>query len=271
TIFARQKTHDMTTYSHTYSITAADMDKDYRLMPSAVVLYVQDAWARMMSTLGMAAFDLIKENKIWIITEFNAHFEPVETFWSEAVETTVWNSETSPLRIYSDFRITKAGTGQLIAQGYACWSILDADTKRLARTDAMQQSLPLVEDLALGPHKKLRFPATGDLLKQADHHTNSLDLDFNGHVNNRSYLNIALLTVPDTFLSHNAPAHLSIHWLHETFENETLRCLLFAVPDTQGAFLHRIEKEDGTPAVEIYSEWRPATHYTPVAETLHRT
>lgn len=258
----------MTTYSHTYSITAADMDKDYRLMPSAVVLYVQDAWARMMSTLGMAAFDLIKENKIWIITEFNAHFEPVETFWSEAVETTVWNSETSPLRIYSDFRITKSGTGQLIAQGYACWSILDADTKRLARTDAMQQSLPLVEDLALGPHKKLRFPTAGDLLKQADHHTNSLDLDFNGHVNNRSYISIAMLTVPDEFLLSHRTNRYVIHWLHESYLGETLSCVLHKTDD--GAYLHQIVKEDGSISAEILSEWEPLERIVDVSDVAVR-
>ncbi|MBQ4395459.1 MAG: hypothetical protein II825_09235 [Paludibacteraceae bacterium] len=64
----------MNQYAHRYSLTAADMDTRYRMTPNAVLLYYQDCWARYMSCLHLAAFDVIKHNLLWIITEFNAFF-----------------------------------------------------------------------------------------------------------------------------------------------------------------------------------------------------
>lgn len=96
----------MKQYTHRYSLTAADMDTRYRMTPNAVLLYYQDCWARYMSCLHLAAFDVIKENRIWVITEFNAWFEDQTAFWSDDIEVTVWNSEISALRLYAEFGCT---------------------------------------------------------------------------------------------------------------------------------------------------------------------
>lgn len=58
----------MKQYTHRYSLTAADMDTRYRMTPNAVLLYYQDCWARYMSCLHLAAFDVIKENRIWVMS-----------------------------------------------------------------------------------------------------------------------------------------------------------------------------------------------------------
>ena len=50
----------MESYTHRYSLTAADMDTRYRMTPNAVLLYYQDCWARYMACLHLAAFDVVK-------------------------------------------------------------------------------------------------------------------------------------------------------------------------------------------------------------------
>ena len=74
---------EMNQYTHRYSLTAADMDTRYRMTPNAVLLYYQDCWARYMACLHLAAFDVVKQNRIWVITEFNAWFEEQTALWSD--------------------------------------------------------------------------------------------------------------------------------------------------------------------------------------------
>lgn len=245
-------------YTHRYTITAADMNKNYRLTPDAVLLFIQDCWARFMSCQHLAAFDIVREQKMWVITEFYAQFEPADTCWSEEVDVTVWNSELTPLRLYADFRITRADNGQLITTGYTCWNLLNTQTKHIERVDELSSRIALCEALALCEHKKQRFPAGGQTLKEVTHRVNRLDLDFNGHVNNRSYLSIAMLTATDEFLNQFMPQYMAIHWMRESYMDDVLCCHLQRVADEQTYYLHTLTKTDGTMVAQIFSRWQPA-------------
>ena len=121
----------MNSYTHRYSLTAADIDTRYRMTPTAVLLYYQDCWARYMSCLHLAAFDVIKQNRIWVTTEFNAWFEEQTALWSDDIDVTVWNSEVGTLRLYAEFRVCRAD-GVEVAHGFGCWTLLDTETHRLA-------------------------------------------------------------------------------------------------------------------------------------------
>ena len=245
-------------YTHRYSITAANMNKNYRLNADAILLYYQDCWARYMSCQHVAAFDIVKEQKMWVVTEAYTQMEPGDNCWSEEMDFTVWNSEVTPTRLYSDFRVSRADNGALIAQGYACWTLLNTVTKRIERADDLLPQLTIIPDLALETHKKRRMPAGNQVIAEVKHKVNRLDLDFNGHVNNRSYLSIAMLTAPDDFLNHNTPRYFCVHWLRETYLDETIHCVLQDVAEEPISYLHTLSKNDGTVVAQILSHWQPA-------------
>jgi acyl-ACP thioesterase len=106
------------------------------------------------------------------------------------------------------------------------------------------------------------------LLTQIAHRVNRTDLDFNLHVNNRSYLKIAMITTSDKFIAQNRARKMIIHWQHETYLNDTLTCSLLQVGDS--TYLHKLTKEDGTLAAEIYSIWEPLDSDVDVAEVVIR-
>lgn len=258
----------MNQYTHRYSITAADMDTRYRMTPNAVLLYYQDCWARFMACLHLAAFDVVKMNRIWVITEFNAWFEEQTAFWSDDIDVTVWNSELSALRLYADF-IVRRSDGVEVAHGYGCWTLLDTEAHRLA------PMIPIAIAHA-NVHKKHRFPAEGTPLQQVEHRVNPINLDFNGHVNNRTYLSIAMQSADETFMDAYAIRCLTIHWLKETFLGDTLTCRLTLLPPTANAnanakyYLHTINRNEAETAAQIYSEWIPRTEQVDVSEHAQR-
>ncbi|MBR1808287.1 MAG: hypothetical protein IJ776_02750 [Paludibacteraceae bacterium] len=224
------------------------MDTHYRMTANAVLLYYQDCWARYMSCLHMAAFDMVHKNRMWVIVEFNAYWEEHDAFWSQDVEVKVWNSEVTGLRLYADFVITKPD-GTPISHGNGCWTLLDIESHRpTAISETGVEKLRLCEG---EKHVKNRIPAGQTMLCESEHRVNPINLDFNGHVNNRTYLNIALQTVLSDWADGRKLHSLTIRWLHETFLGDTLVCRLWQT-DQPNTYLHVISKDDKAVA-QIYS------------------
>lgn len=228
------------------------MDTRYRMTANAVLLYYQDCWARYMSCLNMAAFDMVHKNRMWVISEFSASWEPQDAFWSQEVEVKVWNSEVTGLRLYADFLISKPD-GTPLSHGYGCWTLLDIESHRPAAISELG-----VENLRLKEgerHAKNRIPAGQTVLSEIEHRVNPINLDFNGHVNNRTYLNIAMQSAFSYQLSAESRSlrlqSLTIRWLHESFLGDTLICRLWQT-EQEDAYLHVISKDDAAVA-QIYS------------------
>lgn len=265
------------------------MDTRYRMTPNAVLLYYQDCWARFMSTLHLAAFDIVKVNRMWVITEFNAFFEEETALWSEDIEVKVWNSELSALRLYAEFRLYRPD-GKEIAHGYGCWTMLDTEAHRLAPLTPFAEQIPVLAEMTTESHKKMRFsqpsevslhPSEGNIQpSEIRHQVNPINLDFNGHVNNRTYLSIAMQTAGEVFLDAHAIRSLVIHWVRETFLGDTLTCryepsAVISQPSTIShqqslGVLANLTREDGEVSAQIYTEWTPRTIATDISEQAPR-
>ena len=70
-------------YRHTYTPTASDITPLYRLTPNALLMYFQDSFAGLMTINGVAAFDIVKQRRMWVITEVQIDVQPTVAFWSE--------------------------------------------------------------------------------------------------------------------------------------------------------------------------------------------
>ena len=255
-------------YRHTYSPEISDITPSYMFTPNAMLKYFQDSFARMMTIYGLAAFDIVKQRRMLVITEFRIDVRPAVTFWSEDFTVELWISELTPLRIYCDFRIVRKDNGNPIASGTSQWNILNLDTRRLETTDFLSGKLTVIPELMTSGHKKERFPRQETFEMQVSHHVNRLDLDFNRHVSNRNYVSIALLTMPEAVLSARALTSFTVHWLHETYLDDDLVCRMSRTAD--GDFLHTLTNSDGVVVCELLSRWQPQTEIPDVSEVLNR-
>lgn len=255
-------------YRHTYTSTASDITPLYQLTPNALLMYFQDSFARLMTIHGLAAFDIVRQRRMWVITEVQMEVQPAVTFWSEDFTVELWVSELTSLRIYCDFRIVRANSDALIASGTSQWNILNLDTKRLETTDFMADRVTVVPELMTANHKKVRFPKPQSVDLQMQHRATRLDLDFNFHVSNRSYVSIALLTMPDEVLASQMLTSLTVHWLHETYLDDTLTCSLSRTED--GCCLHTLTNAEGVVVCELMSRWQPQTDAGEVSEVINR-
>ena len=138
---------------------------------------------------------------------------------------------------------------------------MDTVAHRLAPMTPFQPQIPVLPEMTSETHKKRRFPTDGTTLQQIEHRVNPINLDFNGHVNNRTYLSIAMQSADEAFMDAHAIRCLTIHWLKETFLGDTLICRLNLLPNETDEpvyhYLHSIARNDAETAAQVYSEWIP--------------
>ena len=107
----------MNKYTKKYNVILDNMDLfEYRLRPISAIMYLQDAFARYTATKGMAAYDLFATNQMWIVTEFNVDFVEELPFWSEEIEISIWISEITKLKVYTDYELKCKGKTDIFFQ-----------------------------------------------------------------------------------------------------------------------------------------------------------
>ena len=232
----------MQKYRKKYNVILDNMDlQAYRLRPVSAIMYVQDSFARFMATKEMAAYDLFPKNIYWVVGEFNIDFTNNSPFWSEEIEVEIWISELSKLKIYSDFNIYY--NGEIFAKGNACWFLIDAEKKRPVAVSIFSNKFDVCNELVLGEHHKFSFPHIAEKTCEIMHTTNLSDIDFNCHVNNKSYINLVEMTESNDFKQNNVIKQLKVRFNRETFLGDILRCSTYKT-DNEKFIAYKIEKDE---------------------------
>jgi len=250
-------------YTKTYNVILDNMDLfQYRLRPISAIMYIQDAFARYCATKKVAAYDLFKPNLYWIVTEYNIDFTGELPFWSEEITVDIWISEVTKLKIYTDYEIKH--NNKIFAKGNALWFIIDKGSKRPVKTDFIAEKFDVLNELTLDEHKKFVLPDKKEKVSEIKHTNNLSDLDFNNHVNNKSYINLAEMTASDEFRASHTLKSLNIKFNKETFLGDILACSTYKT-EKPLENTHIVEK-DGISVCDILTSWEEKTFNTNIVD-----
>ncbi len=251
----------MNKYTQTYFITNDNMDINYRLTPIGAVMFFQDCFAQYMTTKHVAAFDVISKNLFWVVAELNIEFTDDMPFWSEKIDVEVWISEASKIKIYADFELIH--NGKVFAKGNSCWFILSTETHRPMPVNIVADKFGVLNKLTLGEHKKFKLDEPDNVVRTITHKTNLSDIDFNNHVNNKSYINVANATLDRDFkLTHNLKT-MSVKFIKESFIDEILTCTTYSTKENY-KFIHKIKHNDDD-ICDITTIWEPISEQNDIS------
>jgi acyl-ACP thioesterase len=93
---------------------------------------------------------------------------------------------------------------------------------------------------------------------------NLSDVDFNKHVNNKSYINLAEMTAPAEFMQNHTLKSLHVRFNRETFLGDTLQCTTYKTTEPK-TYAHIIEK-DGTSVCDIVTTWQEQKENTRIVD-----
>jgi len=254
-------------YSTTYPITASNIDERYRLSIDGLLTFHENTVARYMTLLNLAAFDIQKTDRTWVISEINLELPTPPSIWSEDIRITLWLSEMSSLRVWFDFIAEEVHSGKIAAKGNSCWSLISMSERRLIPCGGLIPESMLVNELSIGPHRKRNADKVSpDIFSSIEHRVNPLDLDFNGHMNNRRYVSMALLSFGQSTLSLKRPDRLGIRFLKEARLGDTLSAKTFAMEESD-SFVSKITLEGTSEEIcRVTSHWIPKEEVPDIAD-----
>lgn len=211
--------------SKDYKVTNMLMGPDFYLTDIGAQMLAQDAFASYMARHNVAAFDLAKQSKMWIISEFYMRFTDTMPFWGDTVTVESWMSEKPAVKVFIDYRLSHRG--RVFAQGYAIWAILDIVSRRPVVSTDILSSIECVPELTLDSHRH-RIKCGSDSLFTYSHVANNGNTDFNGHVSNITYLKMCNNAMPMDYISTHRMVSADVKFVRESFLGQELQCKVFA-------------------------------------------
>lgn len=242
------KAHSLfTTYSY-------ETDSFFEARLAFYFRIVQEAAGNHAAKRGCSIPSLHAEGKTWVITRSKISINRY-TRWPELLKVETWAQD--PIRLHLP-RVVRAydNEGAEVFTAKTYWALIDIQRGRPCRPAEMSAriGLPpaeLQEDLTLTNRVSYDDSGCTTLLiyKPIIHY---LDTDSNHHVNNISYLNWALESLPATFRDRCKVIEADVSWIRQTFSGDNITVETGSLDDQAlygdgGVLFHRIvrKEEDG--------------------------
>lgn len=189
---------------------------------------VQEAAGIHAGLRGCSIPVMREQGKTWVITRSSIEVNRY-TVWPEVINVRTWAQE--PIRLHLPrvvMGFDEQGRQLFLAKTY--WAILDIETGRPLRPMDISEKLGLVNpelaiDMALP--RKTESEDVNELCSYKPRIA-YLDTDRNLHVNNISYLNWALESLPSEFRNRLKVASVDVSFLRQTFLDDDLVVYTYA-------------------------------------------
>lgn len=209
-------------FEKNFDVIAHEVNSEYRLLPSVLCSYFQEAAASHTIELSLTAFHLIPKGLTWLLTDFHLEINELPV-WGDRVTVKTWHYEPKALRIRRDFSLHFPGQEKALARAGSVWVMVNTDTGRPVKlTGPLPGNLDRFEKepgQGLSPLSVISEPKTR-VTSSIDITVMNSDIDFNNHVNNIRYIQWMCDSLPGSFRKNKIPRELRICFLKEIFEED---------------------------------------------------
>lgn len=197
----------------THAVTSYECGADHLLKPASFMHFCQEAAETHASGNNLGYEWSISNGMIWV--EVQGDFEFVRRpSWKEVVRLRSNTGKASALQARRFVEMSDL-EGNVIARADLMWVLIDVNSRRpipLKRAMAqMPDECPAIISTPLEVAKEFTATASVEMIAPRR------DVDFNGHINNGSYLIWALETLPENLQPGPAPRRIRINFKRETF------------------------------------------------------
>ena len=196
-----------------YPLRACDFDCRKQLQPASVLDLFQDAAGRHSVEMGIGIEQLLKENKLWMVSSI--YYEVVNTAeMYQQVKLRTWPLTPSMVMFPREY-VMEDEQGNVLVKGTSQWAVIDGKQRKILPAKGIYPEELTCLDERVFPTK---LPRLRDFESVGEGYTvvpSFSQLDCNGHVNNTKYANFVLdaLQLPDG---------ASIHTFHIHYRKELL-------------------------------------------------
>ena len=209
------------------------IDTSNSLTLNAVFDFFQEAAISHADNLGVGRGALAKENQVWILSRMSVQVDRRPRY-GETVTVRTWPRGSDKLFILRDYDIRDAEDIPVV-RARSCWLIIDMEKRRPLRPQPIIAGLPLNDGLdalpcAVCPEER------ANLTEKTKRRALYTDLDYNGHVNNVSYIRWIEDALSPGLPEKAQRMRLDINYTSEILPGEVTSILSTEIEDTAVAF-----------------------------------
>jgi len=242
-------------WKDTYQIRSYEVDCHHRLAVLAIFNFMQEAASRHAEALGVSIQQLLSENYTWLLSRLKIKIASFPV-WQDQIRISTWPSGAQRLFALRDFEI-RDKANQTVAAAVSAWLVLDVQKRRPVRIGPFVERLKPLEGDHILPDDLDKLPGLEYRTHEKKFVVRYRDLDINQHVNNVSFVEWLVESIPVRFLNASVLAELEINFLAEAFYKDHIlaACHPQDSPDTE--FHHSlIRQQDGQELVRARTVWR---------------
>lgn len=217
---------------------------------------LQDAGAEHASEMGVSGFELAKKDLSWVIYRYNINIFK-HPAWRETVSIETFRYPLKNLYEIRQFKIKDSHHNTLI-DAWGAWVMINRKTRKPVRLNKhMPREMFTDAPGKIASFSSLPKPASIDyehFFKVRMH-----DLDLNAHVNNAIYIEWAVETIPEAYISSFKPTGIDVIYQKESLYGDTIRSQT-QIKETGNSILsyHSISREtDDAELAVINVNWSP--------------
>jgi acyl-ACP thioesterase len=195
------------------------IDASDSLTLNAALDFFQEAAISHAQNLGVGREAMAQANQVWILSRMSV-WVARRPRYGETVTVRTWPRGGEKLFALRDYDIRGADTNPAIC-ARSCWIIIDIEKRRPVRPQSVMESMPLNEGLdALDA--AVALAENPSLQKTSERRALYTDMDYNGHVNNVSYIRWIEDAMDPALLETAKQMRLDINYLNEVVLNDLI-------------------------------------------------
>jgi len=240
-----------------YSVHVYETSPDGRLALYSLFNYLQDIASDHAVRLGFGREDLMRQNRIWVLSRIYAVISqwPV---WKDLLLVRTWHRGVDKLFALRDYEVFFSD-GRPVAAATSSWVIIDQTSRRIQRPDSTlsPQDSGYRPTSAL-PRNALKLePAAEEGRISSPYQVRLSDLDINLHTNNTKYLQWVMDSYEMDFTIKHVPCSAEINYLAESRLQDEIVIRTFTDGTNENLFSHSIlRRTDGVELCRVRIEWQ---------------
>ena len=182
-------------YKEIYQPRISDYDRNGKLYYESILQILETAGSHHSDTVGDSVIEGSQSGIAWILTEWRVQILR-RTDSKEKLQITTWVRGKAPASaVYRDFLLTDEN-GTEVIRAEAKFALFDLTTSRLTRISEELFGSYQPEDKTVFEDAQ-RLCAPSEYTSETELKLRRSDIDFNGHVHNTRYVDLAMEALPN--------------------------------------------------------------------------
>jgi medium-chain acyl-[acyl-carrier-protein] hydrolase len=228
-------------YKQDYTIRSYEIDAAGHLSVPSIFNLLQDAASGHARELGVSVPQLLADNYTWVLSRMVLNMSHYPG-WRDAIQIRTWPSGIKGAFAFRDFDI-RDNNGKSVGCATSAWIVIDTRKRRPIRPTVFADRLKPAEGKSITDYVLKKLPEQNHDYVEKSFMVRYSDLDINQHVNNVSYIDWLLESIPSFGDKSRHLSVLEINFLGEAFQGDHVLARCFSSNQDQKVFSHGIIRE----------------------------